>query len=243
MSDRQRELCSIASSTGPGSSTWHRSAISRLLERLGSRLKFLTGGARDLPTRQQTIHNTIQWSYHLLDERAKILFARLGAFVGGCTLAAAEAVCNTDNALPLDVVDGIAALVDQSLLRQDERPGGTPRFVMLETIREYALERLEQRGELEAMRRWHAEYFLALAEEAEPELAGPRQVVWSSAMRAWRCSVQSATPTASASRSIAPLKQPMPPAITTAPRSYAGSVCMSITNWAIAEARASHLRS
>ena len=135
-----------------------------LLERLGSRLKFLTGGARDLPTRQQTIHNTIQWSYHLLDEREKILFARLGAFVGGCTLEAAEAVCNADNALPLDVVDGIAALVDQSLLRQDEGPGGTPRFVMLETIREYALERLEQRGEVEAVRRWHAEYFLALAE-------------------------------------------------------------------------------
>ena len=149
-----------------------------LLERLGSRLKFLTGGARDLPTRQQTIHNTIQWSYHLLDEREKILFARLGAFVGGCTLEAAEAVCNADNALPLDVLDGIAALVDQSLLRQDEGPGGTPRFVMLETIREYALERLEQRGELEAVRRWYVEYFLALAEEAEPELAGPRQVAW-----------------------------------------------------------------
>jgi predicted ATPase/transcriptional regulator with XRE-family HTH domain len=149
-----------------------------LLERLGSPLKFLTGGARDLPTRQQTIHNTIQWSYQLLDEREKILFARLGAFVGGCTMEAAEGICNSDDTLRLDVVDGIAALVDQSLLRQDEGPGGTPRFVMLETIREYALERLEQRGEVEAVRQWHAKYFLMLAEEAEPELAGPRQVAW-----------------------------------------------------------------
>ncbi len=155
-----------------------------LLERLGSRLKFLTGGARDQPARQQTIRNTIDWSYNLLDEREKILFARLGAFVGGCslgggcTLEAAEAVCNADGTLPLDIVDGIAALVDQSLLRQDQGAEEGPRFVMLGTIREYALERLEQRGEVEAVRRWHAEYFLMLAEQAEPELAGPRQVAW-----------------------------------------------------------------
>src|SRR5262249_44891445 len=121
---------------------------------------------------------TIDWSYHLLNEREKTLFARLGVFVGGCRLEAAEAVWNADGALPLDVVDGMAALVDKSLLRQDEGPGEAPRFVMLATIREYALERLEQRGEAEAVRRWHAEYFLALAEEAEPDLTGPRQVAW-----------------------------------------------------------------
>jgi len=149
-----------------------------LLERLGSPLRFLIGGARDLPVRQQTIRNTIDWSYHLLDEREKTLFARLGVFVGGCRLEAAEAVCNADGALPLDVVDGIAALVDKSLLRQDEGPGEAPRFVMLATIREYALERLQQRGEAEAVRRWHAEYLLALAEEAELGLTGPRQVAW-----------------------------------------------------------------
>jgi predicted ATPase len=155
-----------------------------LLERLGSRLKFLTGGARDQPARQQTIRNTIDWSYNLLDEREKILFARLAVFVGGCsmgggcTFEAAEAVCNADGTLPLDIVDGIAALADQSLLRQDEGAEEGPRFVMLGTIREYALERLEQRGEVEAVRRWHAEYFLMLAEQAEPELAGPRQVAW-----------------------------------------------------------------
>ncbi len=166
-----------------------------LLERLGSRLKFLTGGARDLPTRQQTIHNTIRWSYDLLNEREKILFARLGAFAGGCTLEAAEVVCGswelgvgsweTDAAAPTPisqpptpVLDLLSGLVDQSLLRQDEDPEGTRRFVMLETIREYALERLEQRGELEAVRRRHATYFLMLAEEAEPELAGPQQIAW-----------------------------------------------------------------
>jgi predicted ATPase len=147
-----------------------------LLERIGSRLKFLTGGARDQPARQQTIRNTIDWSYNLLNDNEKMLFARLGTFIGGCslgggcTLEAAEAVCNADGSLPLDIVDGIAALVDQSLLRQDQCAEEGPRFVMLQTIREYALERLMERGELEKVQRWHAEYFVAVAERAEPEL-------------------------------------------------------------------------
>ena len=135
-----------------------------------SRLTLLTGGARDLPARQQTIRNTIDWSYDLLDAGEQTLFARLGVFVGGCTLEAAEAVCNADGDLPMDVVDGLAALVDKSLLRQDEELDGEPRFVMLETIREYALEQLEASGEAEALRRQHADYFLALAETAEPWL-------------------------------------------------------------------------
>jgi tetratricopeptide (TPR) repeat protein len=149
-----------------------------LLTRLDDRLKFLTGGARDLPTRQQTIRNTIDWSYNLLDAGEQMLFARLGVFVGGCTIEAAEAVCTANGDLPMEIVDGIAALVDKSLLRQTEDPDGEPRFTMLETIREYALERLEASGEAEALRRQHAEHYLVLAETSEPELHHAEQLTW-----------------------------------------------------------------
>jgi predicted ATPase len=132
-----------------------------LLKKLDSRLKLLTGGARDLPARQQTIRSTIDWSYELLDAGEQTLFARLGVFVGGCTIEAAEAVCSADGNLLIEVVDGIAALLDKSLLRQQEGVSGEPRLVMLETIREYALEQLEASGEERhysgSMRRitWH----------------------------------------------------------------------------------------
>jgi len=133
----------------------------------------LTGGPRDLPFRQQTLRNTIDWSYHLLNAGEQTLFRRLGVFVGGWTLAA---VCNAEGDLPLAVLDGLAALVDQSLLRQEAATDGEPRFVMLELIREYALERLEGSGEADAMRRQHAQFFLGWAEETE-EL-GSSQRVW-----------------------------------------------------------------
>jgi len=148
-----------------------------LLARLNSRMTFLTGGARDLPHRQQTIRNTIDWSYELLDPGERSLFARLGVFVGGCTIEAVEAVCNPGGDLEVDVVDGIAALVDKSLLRQTEGLG-EPRFTMLETIREYALEQLEVGGESEMLRRHHAVYYLTLAETAEPQLKGAAQQTW-----------------------------------------------------------------
>jgi predicted ATPase/class 3 adenylate cyclase len=148
-----------------------------LLSRLANRLKFLTGGARDLPARQQTIRNTIDWSYELLDEAEKTLFARLGVFVGGWTLEAAEAVCNVDDGLPMEVEDGVAALLDKSLVRQEQGLDGEPRFTMLETIREYALERLAVSGEESAMRRRHANYFMALAQAAEPHMRQPGQMV------------------------------------------------------------------
>jgi predicted ATPase len=149
-----------------------------LLQRLDRRLKFLTGGARDLPSRQQTIRNAIDWSYHLLEDGEKTLFARLGVFVGGCTLEAAEAVCDLNSDLLFDLVDGIAALIDKSLLRQIEGASGEPRFLMLETVREYALERLAAIGEAEALRQQHAAYYLALAEAAERELVGRDQLRW-----------------------------------------------------------------
>jgi tetratricopeptide (TPR) repeat protein len=149
-----------------------------LLARLEQPLALLTGGARDLPARQQTLRNTIAWSYNLLDAGEQSLFARLGIFVGGCTIEAAAAVCNTAGDLPFDMLDGLAAIVDKSLLRYEEGLGGDPRFVMLETVREYALERLEASGELEALARQHAQYFLALAEGAEATFGRPQQVVW-----------------------------------------------------------------
>ncbi|MBK9940459.1 MAG: helix-turn-helix domain-containing protein [Kouleothrix sp.] len=141
-----------------------------LLARLDKRLQLLTGGARDLPQRQQTIRNTIDWSYQLLDVGEQALFARLGVFVSGCTLEAAEAVCDADGDLPMEIVDGIAALIDKSLLRQEEGVEDEPRFLMLEIIREYALERLEASGEAETMRRHYTTYYLGVAEAAQPQL-------------------------------------------------------------------------
>src|SRR5918993_70569 len=149
-----------------------------LLDRLGNRLKILTGGARNLPERQRTLRNAIEWSYGLLDEGEKMLFARLGVFSGGATLEAMEAVCDAEGDLPTDVFDGASSLLDKSLLRQEEGAGGEPRFVMLETIHEFANVKLEGSGEAEAVRRAHAEYFLALAEEAEPMLWGAEDAAW-----------------------------------------------------------------
>jgi predicted ATPase/class 3 adenylate cyclase len=157
-------------------------APAAILARLGSRLTLLTGGPRDLPARQQTLRNTIEWSYQLLDASEQALFAQLAVFVGGCTLEAAEAVCNAAGELPRDTLDGLAALIDQSLLRQEEGPAPrgypAPRFVMLETIREYAVERLELSGDAAAVRRRHAAYYLTLAEQAEPALLGAEQGAW-----------------------------------------------------------------
>ena len=110
---------------------------SAMRTRLASRLQLLTGGARDLPARQQTLRQAIDWSYDLLSPPEQKLFRRLSVFVGGCTLEAVESVCDTKQDLELDVLDGMASMVDKSLVRQIEQPDGEPRFVMLETIREY----------------------------------------------------------------------------------------------------------
>jgi predicted ATPase/class 3 adenylate cyclase len=156
--------------------------LSALLARLDNRLRLLTGGARDLPARQQTIRATIAWSYDLLDAGAQTLFRRLAVFVRGCTPEAAEAVCGgvgvgswgvapTPNSqLPTPILDGLALLVDSSLLKPEMGVEGEPRFVMLETIREFALERLAASGEREALCRSHATYYLSLAEAAESQL-------------------------------------------------------------------------
>src|SRR5260221_13595028 len=129
-----------------------------------SRLETLTGGAHDLPARQQTLRNTIAWSYNLLDEIEKTLFARLAVFAGGWSLEAAEIVCG-DN-LSVAVLDGLASLMDKSLIQQTGEDSSEPRFTMLETIREYALERLKESGQEEALRARHAAYFTDFAERA-----------------------------------------------------------------------------
>ncbi|MDP9470026.1 MAG: tetratricopeptide repeat protein [Chloroflexota bacterium] len=146
----------------------------QLLERLSRRLDLLTGGAADRDPRQQTLRGAIAWSYDLLTKAEQTLFRRLGVFAGG-TFETIEAVCGGDGAG--DVLDGLESLVGKSLLRQEEHEEG-PRFFLLETIREFALEQLEASGEAETIRQAHAEVFLGLAEEAEPALRGPVQVRW-----------------------------------------------------------------
>ena len=149
-----------------------------LLARLGHRLEVLTSGARDVPARQQTLRNTLAWSYDLLDTQEQQLFQRLSIFVGGCTLAAVEAMYSTLGDVPAYVLDGVASLIDKSLLRQTEQEGEEPRLLMLETIREYGLEALASSGDMESTRRAHAHCYLRLSEHAEAEIGGPQQAAW-----------------------------------------------------------------
>jgi len=149
-----------------------------MLARLEHRLQLLSGGAQDLPARQQSLRSAIEWSYALLDADEQRLFRRLGVFVGGCSLEAAEAMGSLPGEPPLEAFNSTASLVDKSMLRSAEEANGAPRFAMLETIREYALEQLEASGEAGAVRRAHAEHFVALTESAEGQLTGPEQAVW-----------------------------------------------------------------
>jgi predicted ATPase/class 3 adenylate cyclase len=151
-----------------------------LLARLGRRLQVLTGGARDAPARQQTLRQTIEWSYQLLHSEDQRLFERLSVFAGGCTLEAIEAVCT---ALDIgstagQILDGVASLIDKSLLQQIEQDAGIPRLTMLETVREYALEALVASGGMKVIRQAHAQYYLTFAEEVEPKLGSVEQQRW-----------------------------------------------------------------
>ncbi len=149
-----------------------------LLTRLAHRLQVLTSGARDAPVRQQTLRNTLAWSYDLLDFREQRLFRRLSVFVGGCTLEAVEGLSTALGEKQAEVLDWVASLMDKSLLRQVEQGGEEPRLLMLATIREYGLEALASGGEMESARRAHAAYYLRLSERAELELGGPQQGAW-----------------------------------------------------------------
>jgi predicted ATPase len=151
---------------------------SSMRTRLTSRLQLLTGGSRDMPHRQQTLRAAIDWSYDLLSPAEQKLFRRLAVFVGGCNLEGVEAVCDTKGDLDLDLLDGMASMVDKSLAQQVEPPKGESRFVMLETIREYALERLQASGEETSTKRAHAAYCLVLAEESAMEQGGAEASEW-----------------------------------------------------------------
>jgi predicted ATPase/DNA-binding winged helix-turn-helix (wHTH) protein len=149
-----------------------------MLARLTSRLQLLTGGARDLPRRQQTLRAAMDWSYDLLTTAEQRLFRRLSVFVGGCNLEGVEAVCDTKSDLGLDLLEGMASMVDKSLVQRIEPSIGESRFGMLETVREYALEKLKASGEDAATRRAHAAYCLVLAEEETAEQSGVEGSQW-----------------------------------------------------------------
>ena len=154
--------------------------VQAILERLNSQLKFLTGGAQDLPQRQQTMRAMVDWSYDLLKGEEKTVFRRLAVFAGGFTLEAAEGVAGRgpEGEFKIDVLDLITSLLDKGLLVSKDQNGGNVRFRMLEVVREYALEALESSGESQNIQRCHAEYFLALGEEAEPQLQAAQSADW-----------------------------------------------------------------
>ena len=147
-----------------------------LLERLVHRLAVLTGGGRDRPARHQTLRATLDWSYDLLSPDEQMVLRRLAVFSGGCDMNAAEAVCcaSVDSQLP--ILDVISSLLDKSLVLSAVTAGHGPRLSLLETVREYALERLEQSGESQLVRTAHAEYFISVARQAGPGLYGEHQM-------------------------------------------------------------------
>ncbi len=153
-------------------------SLPALLERLEHRLAVLAGGPRDLPARQQTLRQTIAWSYGLLSDSEQPLFRLLSVFIGGCELSAVEAVYSTRGGERAQVLDEVTSLLDKHLLLKAEQGGDASRLLMHETIREYGLEALVANQELEAARFAHAKYYLGLAEEAETHLEGAEQVMW-----------------------------------------------------------------
>jgi predicted ATPase/class 3 adenylate cyclase len=149
----------------------------QMLPRLEKRLSILTSGPRTLPERHRTLRDTIAWSHDLLDQPERALFARMSVFTGGCTLESAEQVCDPTE-IGLDPLEGLSSLVDKSLVRRIDGSEEEPRFAMLETIREFGLERLRADGDFDIVRRRHAEHFLDLALEAEPHLTAEDQGEW-----------------------------------------------------------------
>ncbi len=152
-------------------------APSKILERLTDRFEALAHGPRDLPARQQTLRATIDWSYALLDEQGQMLFRRLGVFIGGCNLEGVEAVCVEPELLSTNLIDRLISLVDKSLVLETDM-GGEQRFTMLETIREYAVEKLHVHAEYEHIRTRHAAYYVYFAEQAEQAYSTSQQVIW-----------------------------------------------------------------
>ena len=149
----------------------------QIVARLEDHLALLTSGSRDLPERQQTLRGAIAWSYDLLEPGTRRLLNRLAVFVGGCELDAADRVCGPASEVGIDVLDGVAMLVDQSLLRVEDG-ADEQRYVMFDAIREYAAEMLTSSGECDDIEERHSQAYLDLAEEAAPQLAGVDQRRW-----------------------------------------------------------------
>ncbi len=166
-------------------------SLDALLVRLGKRFALLTGGARDLNARQRTLRATIEWSYNLLSPGEQRFFNRLGVFAGAFSLADAEAVAVGGGELGFCVLDGVSALTSQSLIQRSDTGEGL-HFRMLESLREYALERLEASGEWEQLHERHAAHFLQWAEEAAPQLLGRHQRAWVQRLHLKACDVRSA---------------------------------------------------
>jgi predicted ATPase/DNA-binding NarL/FixJ family response regulator len=149
-----------------------------MLARLEYRLQLLTGGPLDLPARQHSLRDTLDWSFNLLDQGEQRLFRRLGVFAGGCSIEAIEATVVLAGEFHFSVLDQAGALLDKNLVYQVEQADGTPRLAMLETTREYALEQLRSAGDESPVRRNHALYYLSLAEAAAPNLSAAQQQQW-----------------------------------------------------------------
>jgi predicted ATPase/DNA-binding CsgD family transcriptional regulator len=153
-------------------------SVGQILERLEDSLRVLAGMGRTTPERQRTLRGALDWSHELLGEPERVLFGRLSVFAGGWTLEAAEEVGAGDGIDEEEVLDVLSGLVDKSMVVAESGPEGTLRYRMLEPVRQYARERLGEEARAERVFRRHAAFFLALAERAEPELTGPRQVLW-----------------------------------------------------------------
>jgi predicted ATPase/transcriptional regulator with XRE-family HTH domain len=152
--------------------------LDMMLRRLDRQLQFLTGGPSDLPPRQQTLSNTLAWSYDLLGPREQVLLRRAAVFAGGWTLSAAEAVCGSSEPDSEDMLEPLEGLVDNNLIQRLDKHEDEPRFGMLESVREYAAQKLLESGELETLRGRHGAWCLSLAERAATELTGPSQAEW-----------------------------------------------------------------
>jgi non-specific serine/threonine protein kinase len=172
--------------------------VEHIAERLNDRFNLLTQGSRTALPRQQTLRAAIDWSYDQLLEEARVLFQRLSVFAGGFTLVAAEGICSEAPITPPTLLDVLTRLVDRSLINV-ERQGDDTRFRMLETIREYACEKLDAAGETARLRQRHRDFFIAFAEQAEPQLKGAAQFEWLDRLEvehdnwraAWDCAIES----------------------------------------------------
>ena len=157
-------------------------SVEEISARLGDSFRLLAAGSRTARPRQRTLHATMDWSHELLSQKECVLFRRLSVFAGGFTLEAAESICAGEELQRDEVLELLSQLLDKSLVVAQERDGAA-RYRLLETIRQYGKERLEEVGEAAHVRERHAGYYLAVAEEAEPELKGERQVTW---LGGWR---------------------------------------------------------